>query len=99
MISREVKEVQLLYFTPGKDEKGKIRQVVDTERTATIEMVIKTYKQTVNSDVSFTDTADIGLTLFQNITSQDQIQFGDQVYNVLYVIPSNRYNQVFLKRV
>ena len=99
MISREVKEVQLIYFTPGKDEKGKIRQVVDNERTATIEMVIKPYKQTVNSDVRFTDTTDIGLTLFQNITSQNQIQFGDQVYNVLYVIPSNRYNQVFLNRV
>ena len=38
MISREIKKVQLIYFTPGKDEKGKIRQVVDTERTATIEM-------------------------------------------------------------
>ena len=38
---------------------------------------IKSDYENLNSDVRFTDTTDIGLTLFQNITSQNQIQFGD----------------------
>ena len=99
MINREIKKAQLLFFSPGKDEKGKIRQVVDNDKTILIDVVIKPYQQTVKSDIRFTDTTDIALTQFKNITCQNQIVCNGNTYNVLYVIPSNRYNQVFLKKV
>lgn len=99
MINREIQKAQLLFFSPGKDEKGKIRQVVDNDKTILIDVVIKPYQQTVKSDIRFTDTTDIALTQFKNITCQNQIVCNGNTYNVLYAIPSNRYNQVFLKKV
>ena len=43
MINREIQKAQLLFFSPGKDEKGKIRQVVDNDKTILIDVVIKPY--------------------------------------------------------
>ena len=95
MINREIQKAQLLFFI-------KIFSLYlqsNNDKTILIDVVIKPYQQTVKSDIRFTDTTDIALTQFKNITCQNQIVCNGNTYNVLYVIPSNRYNQVFLKKV
>lgn len=97
MIQREKKVVQVVSFSTSTDLYGQKR----TQQTGTrdVEMVIKIHTQTNTDDVRFVDVDMIGLTLDKNITTTNQIVDGESHFNVLYVVPSGRYSQVFMKRV
>lgn len=96
MINREMKSVLLISFTSGTDKYGQKRNNGNTEET--IEMAVKVYSQTNVSDIRYNDVELIGLTKTAVKDSQ-QIKIDDIVYQVLYVIPSGRYNQVLMKKV
>lgn len=96
MINREMKPVLLISFTSGTDKYGQKRNNGNTEEK--IEMAVKVYSQTNVSDIRYNDVELIGLTKTAVKDSQ-QIKIDDIVYQVLYVIPSGRYNQVLMKKV
>lgn len=62
-------------------------------------MDIKIFSQVNVSDVRYVDVDVIGLTYDKSITDANQIKFDDRVYDVKYVIPSSRLNQILMKRV
>lgn len=62
-------------------------------------MVVKLYQQSNTSDVRYTDVSTIGLTKDALITDKDQVQVGNDIYKVLYVIPTSRLHQILMKRV
>ena len=97
MINREFQKVQVVSFATGKDAYGIKRKNGETSRT--VEMVIKIYQQQNTSDARYVDVTDIGLTYDNEISDKNQIVVGENTYDVLYVIPSNRLNQILMKRV
>ena len=62
-------------------------------------MMIRNYQQVNVQDVRYIDVTDIGLTFDSAITDANQISTSSGTYNVLYVIPSRRLNQILLKKV
>lgn len=97
MINREFQEVQVVSFATGKDAYGIKRKSGDSSRT--VQMVVKIYQQQNTSDARYVDVTDIGLTYDKEISDANQIVVGEHTYDVLYVIPSNRLNQILMKRV
>ena len=97
MISRDMKRINVLAFNEGKDEYGRVHKTGNTVRTA--EMSIKIYKQSNVNDIRYVDTTHIGLTADKNINIHNQIEYDGNKYQVLYVIPSHRLNQIFMKKV
>lgn len=95
----DFQKVNVITFTDGKDDYGQRRKVVDTNATREVEMMIRNYQQVNVTDVRFIDATDIGLTFDAAITDANQIISTSGTYNVLYVIPSRRLYQIFLKRV
>lgn len=89
--------VSVISFTDGKDSYGQRRKTVDTTRE--VEMMIRNYQQVNVQDVRYIDVTDIGLTFDSAITDANQISTSSGTYNVLYVIPSRRLNQILLKKV
>lgn len=96
MINNEMKQVQLLSYGSTTDDYGQLRQ--STPTSIYIEMMFKIYKQTNTGDMRFVDVEVIGLTKHTAITTSNEIQDGNDIYQVLYVIPSKRYTQVLLRK-
>lgn len=96
MINRQKRNVSLITFTPGLDEYGQPRQL--GSRSQTIEMVITSYNHTKVDDVRYEEVTDLGLTSFQEISDTDKIKDGERTYQILYVVPTGRLTQVFLKK-
>lgn len=84
-------------FTDEKDSYGQRRKNVSSTRE--VEMIIKNYSREKVEDIRFVEATDIGLTFDRNISDQNQVISTSGTYNVLYVIPSKRFYQVFLKKV
>ena len=97
MINRDSKTVYVISFSSGKDKYGKPNLVEDSRRE--IEMMMTIYKQNNVEDIRFIDATHIGLTADQDITDKNNILFDGIEYKVLFVIPSRRLTQVFLKKV
>lgn len=97
MINREFQKVSVVSFTTGKDAFGIKRNNGSTSRT--VDMVVKIYQQQNTSDARYVNVTDIGLTYDKDINDANQIVVGEDTYDVLYVIPSNRLNQILMKRV
>lgn len=97
MINREMKSVQVLTYVEGKDALGRVRKNGSTSRNA--EMVVKVYRQSNVNDIRYVEVTHVGLTADKDITDSNQIVIDDETYQVLYVIPSHRLNQVLMKRV
>lgn len=97
MIIREFQSVQVVSFTTGKDAYGFKRKNGSANRE--VKMVVKTYSQQNTNDARYVDVTDIGLTYDKEITDKNQIIIGEDTYDVMYVIPSNRLQQILMKRV
>lgn len=97
MIIREFQSVQVVSFATGKDAYGFKRKNGSANRE--VKMVVKTYSQQNTNDARYVDVTDIGLTYDKEITDKNQIIIGEDTYDVMYVIPSNRLQQILMKRV
>ena len=96
-INRGMRKVDLLTFATTQDAYGQTRT---GEPTVTkVEMFVKTYSQKNVTDPRFVEVTDIGITKDFTITTSNQIVFDSHTYNVLFTIPSERMNQVFLRRI
>jgi len=96
MINRESKIVQVVSYTNTLDEYGQSRKTGHTTRNT--EMTCKIYMQNNTTDIRYVDVEMIGITKDTAITDANAIVIDNQLYNVLYVIPSNRYTQVLMKK-
>lgn len=97
MINREFRLVSVVSFTPGLDEYGQQRKNGRSERI--IDMVVKIYTQNSVSDIRYAEVNLLGLTKDRSINDTNQIIIDGSSYNVLYVIPSGKLTQVFMKKV
>lgn len=97
MIQREKQIVQIVSFTDVVDEYGRKRQGISTTRN--VEMVCKVYNQVNVSNPKYTDIEMIGITEDTNILDSNQVVINGDSYNILYIIPSNRYYQILMKKV
>ena len=97
MINREMQSVTVVSFTSGTDEYGQKRNNGQTTRQ--VEMMVKVYTQNKVNDIRYVDVTNIGLTKDNNITDKNQIIISEDTFEVMYVIPSTRYNQILLKKV
>lgn len=79
------------------DSYGQVRKSTPTQRT--IQMVLKVYAQTNQQDPRFVDATNVGLTQDKNLSTKDCIVRGNEKFNIMYVIPTPRFNIVFLKKV
>lgn len=97
MLNNEMKTVKVVTFTTGTDAYGQTRKSGNTQRD--IKMLIKVYNQTNVSDIRYVDSEFIGLTNDKLISVSNQIWDGTDKYEVLYIVPTRRMNQIFLKKV
>lgn len=97
MINREWIKASVITFTSGTDPYGQKRKQGESSRE--IEMVVKIYSQSNVDTVQYVDVDMIGLTKDTEITDANQIQIGEQRYNIKYVIPSGRLHQILMKKV
>lgn len=93
----DFQKVQVISFTDEKTAYGERRKNSSSSRE--VEMMIRNYTQYNVADPRYLDATDIGLTFDTDITDANQIISTSGIYNVLYVIPSKRLNQIFLKKV
>ena len=97
MINNEMKTITIKTFQKGSNKYGQVRQGDYNVRYA--EMVIKPYRILNTSDIRYSEVTNIGLTADKAITDSDQILFDGVTYNVLYIVPSGRLHQIFMKKV
>lgn len=97
MINREMKSVLVVSFATGTDAYGQPRKGQKTNRE--VQMMTKVYSQTNVDDIRFNDVTMIGLTKDNLITDENEVVIDGVPHAVLYVIPSNRYNQILMKKV
>jgi hypothetical protein len=97
VINRERQTATLISYSSGTDEYGKPLTSIGSSRE--IEIMITIYKQNNAEDIRFIDATHLGLTAETAITDKHSIIINDEEYKVLYVIPSKRLAQVFLKKV
>lgn len=64
-----------------------------------IKMAIFTTSESIQDNINYKDASYIGLTASGVLTDKHAIQYGDIKLKVLYVNPSGRYKQVFLKKI
>ena len=94
---REVKTVSKLTYPDTRDEYGQKR--TGTPESTSVKMVIKNYSNTNVTDPRYVQVTDVGLTYDDTITTANQIKDGDTVYNVLFTIPTQKFAQVFLRKI
>ena len=92
----QMKRVELIQFSKGKDAYGQKRK--NGSESTEIEMYIVDYNKQINNLITHIDADYIGLTR-DEVGDGNQIIDGDKTYEVLYVMPTHRYTQVFMKRV
>lgn len=97
MNTREWQTANLISFSSGIDEYGKPLQ--EEVYRKEIEMIMTIYTENNVSDIRFIEATHLGLTAENGITEKNHIIIDNIEYKVLYVVPSRRYNQVFLKKV
>lgn len=95
MINRDKQLVTVITFIEGVDEYGQPRIAVESEYSA--EMVIKPYQNANIQNPVFNDVTLIALSDQKSITEANSIKINNQFYDVIKIIPSNRFNQLFLK--
>lgn len=93
----DFENVIVVSFTDDKDAYGQPHKTESSRRE--VEMMIRNFVRAKVEDVRFVDATDIGLTFDTEITDANQIIATSGTYDVLYVIPSHRLNQVFMKKV
>lgn len=97
MIRRDMQPVQVVVYGSGVDEYGQPRQTI--QQTRVVDMFIRPYSNDVNGNPKFNDYELIALTEDRLVSEVNSVILNDKVYDVMYVIPSFRYNQLFLQEV
>lgn len=100
MKNSEAKTVSLLTYSdtvasPAVDAYGQIKKGSYT--TSSIEMYVKVYSQANVQDPRYVDCEVIGLTK-ADVTTKNSILIDSIKYEVLYVVPTRRMNEVFLRK-
>lgn len=90
-------KVAVVSYTDYRDAYGQPHRQEEGRRD--VDMVIKIAYQTNVQDVRYVDATHIGLTFDRAITDANTIISSSGTYEVLYIIPSRRLTQVFLKKV
>lgn len=96
MIQREWQIVDVITYVEGKDEYGQLRQLGSSSRP--VKMVVKLYTNANVADIRFNNVTDIGLTEDFTITDHNSIKIGDDIFDILYTIPSKKYLQVLMRK-
>lgn len=96
MIQREWKDVEIITYTEEPDAYGQSKRTIYS--TKTCEMVVKNYVTTNVSDIRYANVELIGLTKDFTIEDKNDIRIDNCLYNVLYVKPTSRLNQVFMRK-
>ena len=96
MINRQMVPVQVVTYTTELNPYGERRTQISSTRNST--MMIKIASQVLTNDIRYNDIELIGLTKDNSINSGNEIIYNNIHYNVLYVIPSERYYQILMKR-
>lgn len=89
------KRVKAVQFNKGKDAYGQKRLNGSNEEF--IEMYISFINKQTNNLINHIDADYLGLT--KRLGDWDQIIDEDTTYEVVYIVPTHRYTQVFMKRV
>lgn len=97
MYIRDKQMVEVLTYSNERDSYGQKRQGEPTSRF--VEMDVKIFSQINVSDVRYVDVDLIGLTYDNSLTDANQIKLDDKIYDIKYIIPSSRLNQILMKRV
>lgn len=95
MINRELTAVSVIKPTGKLDEYAQPIYSTDTK----VEMTIKLYSHSKVDDVRFNDVQFIGITASKDIAAGDKIEVNNEKFDVLFVIPSCRWQSVLMKRV
>ena len=93
MINRELQTVTIKSFAETLNDYG---EKTLSETTTSAEMMVKPYSQANVQDPRFVDVEYIGLTK-ANVSIENVVTIDGTDYMVLFVIPSRRYNEVFMK--
>lgn len=64
----------------------------------TIDMCLKPYQLSNTGDIRFTNVEYVGLTEDHDITDANTLEIDGVMYEILYVIPANRYYQVLCRK-
>lgn len=97
MINREWKKVTIISYDNSLDEYGQKRHGSSSQRV--VDMVCKNFSMTNTDDVRFTEVTDLGLTKDKDITDADTILIDNDRYEVLYVRPTARLNQIMMRKL
>lgn len=97
MYMRHKSTVQVLSFTPGTDAYGMVRKNGFESRDVVMDFYL--YVPTNNDTPEYVDCDAIGLTNDSTITTSNQIIHDNIKYDVKYVIPTPRKNQILMKKV
>ena len=93
MINRELQTVTIKSFAETLNDYG---EKTLSETTTSAEMMVKPYSQANVQDPRYVDAEYIGLTK-ASISIENVVTINGTDYMVLFVIPSRRYNEVFMK--
>jgi hypothetical protein len=98
-MNQRMKKVKLLTQTQRQDAYGKFSASATAETE--IEMAISTLtgsKQNSNNTLIVNSTH-LGLSIFRNISTSNQIKDGSDIYTIDYVNATRRYTMVYLNLV
>ena len=84
------------YFTFG-DNDGYGQPQLSTTPKGTVKMAINTTSTAIQDSILYKDASYIGLTLSSVLDDKCVIQYGTEKLKVLYIVPTGRYKQVYLK--
>ena len=85
------------YFTIG-DSNGYGQPTISEDVKGQIKMAIYITSQSVQDNVNYLDAQYVGLT-HANVDDTYIIQYGEERLKVLYINPTGRLKQVFLKKI
>lgn len=97
MINSQFREYDY-YLLPEKNNYGQQVLVEGAPPDGVVELAIYETSKGINENNLYSGAQYVGLT-YAAIDDTYIIQYGDRRLKVLYVTPSNRYNQVFLARM
>lgn len=96
MINNEWQKAIYTEFIEVPDSYGQQHKSIGQERN--IEVVVKNYNRTNVNDPRFIEVTDIALTKEKELKPGNNIIINNNKYYILFIIYSNRLNQLLLKQ-
>ena len=97
MINREKTPISIIRYEDTVDEYGQTKRYIKEEIAS--EMVVHIYSQTNVTNPKYVDIDYLGIYNPQvNISIDDDIIFNNNQCSVMYIVPANRYNIVYMKK-